>query len=205
MTVQEKIVAHHKNVFVALAAAQSEMGPLIKGSVNPHFRSKYADLADLASAVREPLTRNGMAFFHHIVLSDSGRDVMRTVLVHGETETSIECDVPLFFAKSDMQAMKSATTYAKRIGLESVTGIAPEDDDGNAAAKAAPRGDVIERNQPISAEQFRQVRGLLEESGADEDKFLRFIGAENVETMTVPQFHASVAALRKKISAKGVA
>jgi hypothetical protein len=37
-----------------------------------------------------------------------------------------------------MQGMKSATTYAKRIGVESLTGIAPEDDDGNAAAKAPP-------------------------------------------------------------------
>jgi hypothetical protein len=38
-----------------------------------------------------------------------------------------------------MQGYKSATTYAKRIGLESLSGVAPEDDDGNAAARAAPR------------------------------------------------------------------
>jgi hypothetical protein len=37
-----------------------------------------------------------------------------------------------------MHGFKSATTYAKRIGLESVTGVAPEDDDGNAAAKSPP-------------------------------------------------------------------
>ena len=37
-----------------------------------------------------------------------------------------------------MQGMKSATTYAKRIGVESLTGIAPEADDGTAAAKAPP-------------------------------------------------------------------
>jgi hypothetical protein len=35
-----------------------------------------------------------------------------------------------------MQGMKSATTYAKRIGIESLTGIAPDDDDGNGAAKS---------------------------------------------------------------------
>jgi hypothetical protein len=38
-----------------------------------------------------------------------------------------------------MQGYKSATTYAKRIGLESTTGVAPEDDDGNAAAANAPK------------------------------------------------------------------
>jgi hypothetical protein len=46
--------------------------------------------------------------------------------------------VPLIVAQNNMQGMKSATTYAKRIGVESLTGIAPEDDDGNAAASAPP-------------------------------------------------------------------
>lgn len=136
MTEHEKIAVQHKNVYVALAQAQAEMGPLVKGSVNPAFKSKYADLADLTSAVREPLTRNGLSFYHSMVLGD--RDLMRTSLVHGESDTRIDCDVPLIVDRNNMQGMKSATTYAKRIGLESVTGIAPEDDDGNAAAKAAP-------------------------------------------------------------------
>jgi hypothetical protein len=51
----------------------------------------------------------------------------------------IQCDVPLIVNKQDMQGYKSATTYAKRIGLESLTGVAPADDDGNDAARAAPR------------------------------------------------------------------
>mgnify|MGYP001421737732 CR=1 FL=1 len=136
MNAHEKIAVQHKNVYVALAQAQAEMGPLVKGSVNPAFKSKYADLADLTSAVREPLTRNGLSFYHSMVLGD--RDLMRTSLVHGESDTRIDCDVPLIVDRNNMQGMKSATTYAKRIGLESVTGIAPEDDDGNAAAKAAP-------------------------------------------------------------------
>jgi hypothetical protein len=138
----------HKNVYTALCAAQAEMGPLIKGSVNPAFKSKYADLADLVQAVREPLGNAGLAYFHQII----DGNVMRTVLMHGETETSIICDVPLIVAKNDMQGMKSATTYAKRIGLESVTGVAPEDDDGNAAAKAPPPMDErpIANNKAVS-------------------------------------------------------
>ena len=131
------MTATHKNVYVALAAAQADMGPLIKGNVNPAFKAKYADLADLTAAVREPLTKHGLAFFHKMIVV-AERDVMRTVLAHGESDTTIECDVPLIVDRQSMQGMKSATTYAKRIGLESVTGIAPEDDDGNAAAKAPP-------------------------------------------------------------------
>lgn len=144
MTAHEKISVQHKNVFVALSHAQAEMGPLVKGSVNPAFKSKYADLADLTLAVRDTLTRNGLSFYHTMVVDAAGRDTMRTVLMHGESETNINCDVPLIVDRNNMQGMKSATTYAKRIGLESVTGIAPEDDDGNAAAKAPP---MVEQRQ----------------------------------------------------------
>ena len=153
MTTHEKIAVQHKNVYVALAQAQAEMGPLVKGSVNPAFKSKYADLADLTAAVREPLTRNGLSFYHSMVLGE--RDLMRTSLVHGESETRIDCDVPLIVDRNNMQGMKSAATYAKRIGLESVTGIAPEDDDGNAAAKAPP---VVEERKPnIASEALRDA------------------------------------------------
>lgn len=122
-------MADHKNVYMAPAAAQSEMDKAVKDAVNPAFRSKYADLSSVVDAVRPALNKNGIAFFH-IPVSDNLGHRMKTVLCHGASETQIECDVPLIFGKNDMQGYKSATTYAKRIGLESVTGIAPEDDDG---------------------------------------------------------------------------
>ena len=127
----------HKNVFTALTAAQGEMGPLVKGAVNPHFRSRYATLDDVVNAVRPPLNSNGICFHFETQAGE-----MVAVLTHGESETSIRCGVPLLVSKNDIQALKSAATYAKRIGLESVCGVAPQDDDdGQAAAKSPPRRD----------------------------------------------------------------
>jgi hypothetical protein len=131
-------MTEHKNIYMALAAAQSDMTGVKKGSVNPAFKSKYADLADVVAAVSPALNAQGIAFFH-VATSVDGERVMRTVLAHGASDTMIQCDVPLIIGKNDMQGYKSATTYAKRIGLESLSGVAPEDDDGNAAARAAPR------------------------------------------------------------------
>ena len=128
----------HKNIYMALAAAQSQMGPVFKGAVNPHFKSKYADLADVMQVATPALNAEGIATWASIVTLE-GEKFMRTTLSHGETDTHITCDVPLLVNKNDMQGMKSATTYAKRIGIESLTGIAPEDDDGNAAASAPPK------------------------------------------------------------------
>jgi len=176
MTVNEVLRVHapptHKNVYVALAAAQMEMDPLTKGALNPAFKGEgkpkgtaYADLADVVQAVRHALNTHGLTYFHQMICGD--RDVMRTALVHGESETRIECDVPLIVAKNDMQGMKSATTYAKRIGLESVTGVAPEDDDGNAAVASAPtkinmiEADVAQAIRDIAREQSLADLGAM--------------------------------------------
>jgi hypothetical protein len=128
----------HKNIFMALAAAQADMGTVKKGSVNPAFKSKYADLADVVATVSPALNAQGIAFYATAIVIESER-YMRTVFAHGASDTQIHCDVPLIVTKNDMQGFKSAVTYAKRIGLESLSGVAPEDDDGNAAARAAPR------------------------------------------------------------------
>lgn len=147
--------AVHRNVHVALAAAQAVMEPLIKGAVNPAFKGEgkpkgtaYADLSDVVAAVRTPFTANGLSWRSFLVRGDGYTD-WRTVVTHGESDTSIECDVPLIVQKNDMQGLKSAITYAKRIGLESVSGLAPEDDDGNAAAAAAPKPKAKEQAQHI--------------------------------------------------------
>jgi hypothetical protein len=137
----------HANIYVALCAAQSNMGKVVKGATNPAFKSKYADLADVVAVAVPALSAEGIAMFHSMGRDDHG-PYMRTSLVHGASDTSISCDVPLIVSKNDMQGMKSATTYAKRIGLESLTGIAPDDDDGNAAAKAAP---VEQQAKPAQA------------------------------------------------------
>jgi hypothetical protein len=129
--------AAHPNIYAALAAAQMKMEPVVKGATNPHFKSKYADLSDVVQAAVPALNRNGIAYFARYEARD-GQQYMVTVLHHGASDTSIECAVPLIVSKNDMQGFKSAVTYAKRIGLESVSGVAPEDDDGNAAAKGAP-------------------------------------------------------------------
>ena len=130
-------MTEHKNIYSALCAAQANMGKVTKVSVNPAFKSRYADLADVVSVAVPALSEQGISMYHSMTRDDHGM-VMRTTLSHGASDTHLHCDVPLIINKNDMQGMKSATTYAKRIGLESLTGIAPDDDDGNAAAKAAP-------------------------------------------------------------------
>lgn len=128
--------ADHKSIFAALAAAQMEMGKAVKDTKNDHFRSKYADLASVMDACMGALNKHGICVMQPTGEDESGRYV-KTILAHTSGET-VECRVPLIVAKNDMQGYGSAVTYARRYGLMSMAGIAPEDDDGNAAAKSPP-------------------------------------------------------------------
>lgn len=178
----------HTNIYCALTAAQADMGSVKKGSVNPAFKSKYADLADVVEAVSVPLNDNGICFFHKIVVVGEDR-MMRTVLAHGDSDTLIECDVPLIVDKNNMQGMKSATTYAKRIGLESVTGVAPDDDDGNAAVQSAPVRYQQEAPQQTSTKAASRglytalQNGLRNQQGSDALKAWGKANADDIRSL----------------------
>ena len=123
-----------KEIAKALAKAQSEMSKALKQSSNPHFKSKYADLASVTEACLPALNSNGIAVIQPIIETDLGRSV-KTVFIHASGE-QLEATVPLMIGKQDMQGLGSAITYARRYGLMCLAGIAPEDDDGNAAASS---------------------------------------------------------------------
>lgn len=143
----------HKNIHHALLASQSAIEPVIKSAENETFQSSYADLHAVVAAIRPALNGNGIVFFHAPFRDENGQ-YMRTTLFHAESETKLDCDVPLIMARNDMQSYKSATTYAKRIGLESLTGIAPEDDDGNAAS-GRDKPDARQQRREQAAETAR--------------------------------------------------
>lgn len=132
----------------ALAKAQGEVTGAHKSADNPFFKSKYADLAAVWDACRDPLSRHGLAviqlpsteIFEYQRKNDDGeqetasyaRVTVTTRLVHSSGEW-IEGSVCAEACDAGSQAIGSAITYLRRYALQSMIGIAPEDDDGNAA------------------------------------------------------------------------
>jgi hypothetical protein len=129
----------------ALAKAQGTMDDASKDSTNPHFRSKYADLASVRAAVRGPLSANGLAYVQ--LPSFDGECVrVETVLMHGESGEFLSETLSIPLLKKDAHSIGSAITYARRFSLMAVLGIAPdEDDDGN---KASERPAISQRAAP---------------------------------------------------------
>jgi len=191
-------MTEHKNIYAALIAAQQEFGQVKKGSVNPAFKSKYADLADVAGVVIPTLSQHGVAVLHY--MTGDNLSVMRTEFVHAASETKVSCDVPLIVDRQNMQGMKSATTYAKRIGLESLSGIAPEDDDGNAAVAGGPQPAAT-----ISDQQAQEIADLADEVGADVPAFLKYLGVRTIMDLPAHKFGTAKLALERKRQKGGAA
>lgn len=115
----------------ALAKAQGVMKNAALNKENPHFRSRYADLASVIDAIREPLSANGLSVVQQTVIVD-GALVLRTTLLHSSGQW-IESEYPLPMAARP-QELGSALTYARRYSLTSlICNAADEDDDANAA------------------------------------------------------------------------
>jgi hypothetical protein len=117
----------------ALAKAQSAMRNAPLNKINPHFRSKYADLAGIRDATTPALAANGIALVQTLDTTEAG-SVVLTRLVHTSGQwIESACAIPTV---PDMQKLGSAITYARRYSLSAICGIAAdEDDDGNAAAE----------------------------------------------------------------------
>lgn len=123
-----------KQIAAAFVKAQLAFGPALKSSTNPHFRSKYADLSACVEAVIDALNKNGIGLMQRTYECKDGV-MVETVFIHESGEV-MECGllhVPA--TKHDAQGFGSALTYARRYSLQAACGIAPEDDDGNAASK----------------------------------------------------------------------
>lgn len=121
-----------KEIGAALAKAQGEIEGAKKDSQNPFFKSSYADLASIWGACREPLSKNGLSIAQ-TTYSHEGQLYLETTLLHSSGEW-ISGELPIRPVKDDPQGVGSAITYMRRYGLQAMVGIAPEDDDGNAAS-----------------------------------------------------------------------
>jgi hypothetical protein len=120
----------------ALSAFLGEVKDPSLDGVNPHFRSKYATLPGVLQCVRPLLAKHKLAVTQAPDIRE-GKLVMFTRLMHADGEV-IESAMPLP-ESTNMQAMGSAMTYARRYALTALLGVAgDEDDDGNATSSAKP-------------------------------------------------------------------
>lgn len=152
----------------ALAKAQGQIEFAKKDSANPHFKSKYADLASVWEACREALSSNGLSVVQAPGPCVDNRMTMTTMLMHSSGQWIREIlTIPL--SKVDAQGYGSATTYARRYSLAAMVGIVQDDDDGNAASnpKGASNEGGRDASRVIDKKQLAELQKLVSDTGSD--------------------------------------
>ena len=128
-------------IAAAFVKAQMQFGKALKTSVNPHFKSKYADLSSCIDAVVGALNANGIGLMQRTYDCPNGV-MVETIFVHESGEV-MECGLLYVPAsKHDAMGFGSALTYARRYSLLAASGLAPDDDDGVAASRPTPKIDA---------------------------------------------------------------
>lgn len=182
----------------ALAKAQAELENATLNKINPHFKSKYADLAGIRNATAPILAKHGISVVQFTDMRD-GAFFLFTRLLH-ESGEFMESMYPLPLATDKPQVMGSALTYARRYSWSAMCGIsADEDDDAN----AAQRGGQSKPAPKVNDKQKSEIVGLLQETGADTKVFLAHFKVSAVDEMTVPIYEIAKAMLQKKKDAGG--
>lgn len=135
----------------ALAKAQGAMSSANKGGENPHFKNRYADLADCWDACRGPSASNGLSVVQPVCSLPDGAVGVTTLLLH-ESGEFLSHTLEITPVKQDPQGLGSVITYARRYGLCAMVGIAPDDDDdGNAASgKGKSNGNGASATRPAT-------------------------------------------------------
>lgn len=149
----------------ALVLAQKEFKTAMKKSVNPYFKSKYANYTEVLSCVKEALNKNGISILQPIY-----HDVVETVLLHTSGEY-ISCLTNIITISNKPQDYGSAITYARRYALSSLLAIdSDEDDDGNVA-----NGNHLQ-NQNKELNELRVRVGKLLKAGANSTDLEKYLG-----------------------------
>ena len=151
----------------ALASAQGEMSGAKKGSANPFFASKYADLAAVIGAIREPLSKHGIAHTQ-IPGSDEHGMYLDTILMHASGEWirgRIRMQIPEKWDKEAKewvsgdtpQGRGSVISYMRRYSLQAMTGLEAEDDDGNKATGPGEQRRPLPATKPLPKGSYQEA------------------------------------------------
>jgi hypothetical protein len=189
----------------ALAGFQGECPMIRKTNAvvwDGREKYKFASYEDVMAVAQPLLTKHGISVSFSV--PDAG-DGMYQIVCHIRVGSHAEdrpfsCqtpDIKALAAKTSMneaQAQGAWMSYWKRYALCSALGIVVcnEDNDVAPVTPTEPR--------KINSKEMTEINTLIEETSADVDKFLAWLGVESLSDARVPEYQRAVQWLRKKLA-----
>jgi hypothetical protein len=163
----------------ALAKAQGEMQAAIKDSVNPFFKSKYADLGSVWDAARPVLSKNGLCIIQSTEVATDGKVIMVTTLAHSSGQW-IKSYLPLNPSKNDSQGIGAAITYLRRYSLSALVGVVCDDDDDGETAVGRGKATPAKVKEPSKfIEELKGIQVVTQEQRRAIDELFMELDGES--------------------------
>jgi hypothetical protein len=176
----------------AMAACQAEMRPVAADCNNTQTKSKYASYSALYNALQPIYSKHGFSLsFGTADGAPEGHIRVTCKVSHGGFSETTHIDMPADGkgakggdVMTKTHATGAAISYGQRYLLKMIFNIAVGNDrDGN-----APGG-------TISDEQCEALAKLIDDLGANEERFLKFLGVEKLADLPARQYDRATAAL----------
>jgi hypothetical protein len=140
----------------ALIKVQAALKPVPRGSENPFFKSRYAELSACIVHAAPLLTKHGLAIVQTGEPNEGKGATLQTLLIHesGQWISGIMTVTP---SKDDPQGYGSALTYLRRYGFMAIIGLAQEGDDDD-AEEATHSAGKSEKHRPTKEYELRTAK-----------------------------------------------
>ena len=124
-----------KTLSQAMLDFRVNVDSVIMDSTNPFFNSGYASYNVVRETINPTLDMLGIVVIQAPMILD-GIDVLNTkvYMAHNPSDM-IESNMRLLTPKADMQQLSGSITYARRVSLITLFGLATEDDDANQSSE----------------------------------------------------------------------
>lgn len=199
-----------KDLFAALAKAQSEMQTAGLRSENPYFKSKYADLAEIVRVSRPALTKNGLSVIQQILPNEDGQNILHTILTHSSGQW-IESRMRILPSKPDVQSLASYITYLRRYSYAALCGIVASHEDDDAEVAVATERETFAKGvalntkynpreqtyETITKEQLEELNYELAEYPDIEEDVLEGLKIQNLADMPKSKYSVSIRRVRE--------
>lgn len=195
-----------KELFTALAKAQSEMPIAGLNKKNPFFKSSYADLMELVRVSRPVLTKNGLSVTQIILKDETSKEVLHTILGHNSGEW-LESRMTLNPSKTDPQSLASYLSYLKRYSYAAIVGVVASDEDDDAESAMASRPQNNSYNsyskpvEVVTQEQHDMLQSALKNSPKLAEKIMKNMDISSLEEYPRAKFAEGYNRIRDLVTA----
>lgn len=140
-----------KALAAALLRAQAKYRKLRRNRVNPHFKSRYADLDNCFDATKAALAAEGLVVIQGMDANEKGDTVVSTLIVHVESGEYVQDHATAAGKDRQAQTVGAIATYLRRYGYSAMVGITPDPDlDGEDAMPRQGTAQTIGQRTPSS-------------------------------------------------------